>query len=419
MKNIGLFGFGCVGRGLYDLLNIEKSQSFAIKKIVVFDEKKIREQINQDFFFDPNDIFEDSEIDVIVEAINQPEAAFAIVKRSLEMRIPVVTANKKVVAENLTELIRLQNLYNTPVLYEAAVCGSIPVVRKIEDQFGHEPILSIRGIFNGTSNYILSKMFSLGMPYDEALREAQILGLAEKNPDSDVGGNDAKYKAIILAKHALGVSYLADQVFHYGISHLTVNDISFAKDRGLRIKLVPMIKSFADDVSLFVLPQFVNSDDELFRVEDEFNALMIEGENAGVQYYSGKGAGSLPTAFSVFNDVRTAIEGFRYPYRKSSFPNRKCNPDDLFIEVYVRYQNDRVKSSLKFRTVREGYLDDSYKYVIGETTLKNLFESKNLLLDDESTVISTGNIFPKEVENSHLNSRSLFSNEKTFNALMT
>ncbi len=294
------------------------------------------------------------------------------------------------VAEHLKELIWLQKTYSTTLLYEAAVCGAIPVVRKIEEQFGFEPIVSITGIFNGTSNYILSKLFNDKLEYDEALSQAQALGYAESDPTSDVEGFDPKYKSIILAKHAFGIEYQPEEVFNYGIHTLTHEDIVFAKNQNLKIKLVPSIFNQGNQVSVFVLPHFVSKDSQLFSVENEFNALVIESEYAGLQTYSGRGAGAFPTAFSVFGDLRALIQGEHYQYTKSLKAFKKRDASELLIEVYVRYQNPQVKRALDFSFVREGLLQDAYNYVIGETTLQHLISARDLLRTDGSTLIATG-----------------------------
>jgi homoserine dehydrogenase len=390
MKRIGLVGFGCVGQGVYQLLKREKYSEAMITKIVVKEKKKPR-VIEEDIIsFSVNDLFHNGDIDIIIEAIDQADQAFSIVKRALKNGIPVITANKKMVAEHLDELIRLQREYKTALFYEAAVCGAIPVVRKIEEQFGFEPIQSISGIFNGTSNYILTKLFQGKLEYAEALEQAQALGYAESDPSNDVEGIDPKFKTIILTKHAFGIALKTDEVFNYGIKSLTADDIEYAKSQNLRIRLVPSVFCHGNKVSAFVLPTFVASDSPLFSVENEFNSVVIESEYAGVQVYTGRGAGAFPTAFSIFSDLRSIIAGERYQYTKSTKQFESLSPSDVLIEVYVRFRNPEVKRKLDFSFIREGFLKDDFSYIIGETTLEKLLLCKAMLASDQCTLIATG-----------------------------
>lgn len=390
MKKIGLLGFGCVGQGVYQLLKREKYASAVITKIVVQDRNKPRVIDEKIISFSPEELFKKGEIDIIIEAIDQSEFAFEIVSRALMNGIPVITANKKMVAEHLEELILLQRVYKTPLFYEAAVCGAIPVVRKIEEQFGFEPINSISGIFNGTSNYILTKLFEGKLGYHDALLQAQALGYAETDPSNDVEGYDPKFKAIILAKHAFGIALKSEDVFNYGVNHLTADDIHYAKNQHKKIRLVPTVFNHGNQVCAYVLPTFVSSENPLYAVENEFNSVVIESEYAGMQVYSGRGAGAFPTAFSIFSDLRALIAGDQYHYVKSLKQHVRQNPSDVLIEVYVRYRNTEVKQKLDFSFIREGFLQDDFSYVIGETTLEKLSACKTLLEEDRCTLIATG-----------------------------
>ena len=175
--NIGLFGFGNVGRGLYDVLNRINSDNVHIKRICVRDITKER-GVNATFTDNPDDIFEDKDINLIVEVIDDAEAAYTIVKRALTSRIPVVSGNKKMLGHHIVELIDLQEQYNTALLYDASACGSIPVIRNLEEYYDNDLLCSVKGILNGSSNFILSKIFNEHMSYGDALRLAQELGFA-------------------------------------------------------------------------------------------------------------------------------------------------------------------------------------------------------------------------------------------------
>src|ERR1041385_34085 len=191
---LGIFGFGCVGQGLYHVLNETHGIKAEIKKICVKDRGKKRILDDSIFTFDKNEILNDPEIDVVVELIDDAKAAFEIVKSALQNGKHVVTANKKMLAENLVDIYNLQQRYNRSVLYEGSVCGSVPILRNLEEYYDNDLLTSIEGIFNGSTNYILTKVFEEKKSYLEALKGAQELGFAESDPALDVKGFDAKFK---------------------------------------------------------------------------------------------------------------------------------------------------------------------------------------------------------------------------------
>ncbi|MBD0258231.1 MAG: homoserine dehydrogenase, partial [Cytophagales bacterium] len=170
---IGLFGFGCVGQGLYDILHHNEGFRAEVVKICVKDPHKARPLPADYFTFAPDEILENPEINLVVELINDADEAYRIVTTALRRGKTVVTANKKMLAEHLEELVDLQQAYGVPLLYEASVCGSIPIIRNLEEYYDNELLHSVSGIINGSSNYILSKVFNEGQPYAAALRKAQ------------------------------------------------------------------------------------------------------------------------------------------------------------------------------------------------------------------------------------------------------
>ena len=239
MKNInlGLFGFGSVGHGLYTALDQSTGFKAQIKRICVKNKDKSRDIDMQMFTFEKDDILFDPEIDVVVELIDDAEAAFEIVKTAMENKKHVVTSNKKMVAMHLQELLDLQRKYQVGILYEASACGSIPIIRTLEEYFDNEELVQVSGIFNGTTNYILTKTIKDGLTYAEALKEAQLKGFAESDPTNDVEGFDAKYKAVIIALHAFGIVVPPTEVLNFGISTLNEMDILYAREKGFNIKL--------------------------------------------------------------------------------------------------------------------------------------------------------------------------------------
>ncbi len=201
---IGLFGFGTVGGGLAHVLDQGKTVNANIKKVCVRNPEKERSLPKEIFTTDPNDILNDPEINLIVELIDDADAAYDIVKRALLNGKSVVSGNKRMLAHHLDELIQIQQEHNVALLYEASACGSIPIIRNLEEYYDNDLLKSITGILNGSSNFILSKMFRDKMDYASVLKIAQDLGFAESNPVFDVDGFDSKFKLVILAVHSLG-----------------------------------------------------------------------------------------------------------------------------------------------------------------------------------------------------------------------
>ena len=381
---IGLFGFGCVGQGLYHVLNKSTGFKADIKKIVVKDRTKQRQVEAGLISYDKWDVLNDPEIDVVVELIDNADDAFEIVSEALKRKKHVVTANKKLLALHLDELYRLQQENNVSLLYEAAACGSIPIIRTLEEYFDNEELEKISGIFNGTTNYILSKTISEKLSYTEALKQAQEKGFAETDPTSDVEGYDPKYKAIILALHAFGLIIHPEDVLNIGITTLRDEDITYASEKGYKIKLTPVIRRLAHDkVSVFVLPRFIRNTNQLYNVDDEFNGVIVEGTFSGEQFLQGRGAGSLPTGAAVLSDVSALSYGYRYEFKKYAQKQAPMFTNDVLIEVYVRYQAPEDLETLKFEEITERYSGSTYRYVVGKINLSQLIANRQRILDQQ------------------------------------
>ena len=377
---IGLFGFGCVGQGLYETLEKNSHVGAEVVKICVKDSSKSRPISGDKFVFRPEDILDDDEINLIVEVIDDADVAFQIVKNALTNRKPVVSANKKMIAENLDELIQLQQQFNTSLLYEGAVCGSIPIIKNLEEFYDLESIREVKGIFNGSTNYILTKVIEENKSYAEALKAAQINGFAESDPTLDVEGYDAKYKLGIVLQHAFGLYVYPDSIFNQGIQNITKSDISFAAERGLKIKLLARAVRQGNKISAFVAPHFINDDSPLYHVENEYNAVLIEGEFANEQVLIGKGAGKLPTGLAVLSDVKSITQGNNYLHRQG----REFEFEDAVEEVYVSFENGKVIDFSLFDRISEKYIGQKSGYAIGEISLEKL---KHLLEDENVNVI--------------------------------
>jgi len=389
---IGLFGFGVVGQGLHDII-ITKNLNLEIVKIAIKDAAKHRTLPAELFTTDRNVILNDPEINTIVELTNDPPAAFEIVKKALSSGKNVVSANKKMIADNLAELIELQYLHGTSLLYEASVCGSIPIIRNLEEYYDNELLHSISGIFNGSSNYILTKVCNEGMEYSTALKQAQDLGFAETDPTLDVGGYDAKYKLVIAAAHAYGVVVKPEDVLNIGIQNLSAADIQYAREKRLKIKLVPVAKELdARHVAMFVLPKFVNDSEFLYNVENEYNGVVVQAAFADQQFFFGKGAGGHPTGSAVLSDIAALRYDYQYEYKKAHSKRDLKFTNDIEVNVYLRYNDESLIEALKFEHIHERFYSDSFHFVTGKIRLTNLIENQARIEQDKAFVAVSGQI---------------------------
>lgn len=335
--NIGLFGLGVVGSGLWDILQEQAHQPFSIRKIGVQNPEKQRTPPAHFLTLQPESILEDPGIDVIVEAITHPEEALALVTQALRNGKDVITANKKMLARYLPQLLKIAAENERTLLYESAACGGIPVVRTLDEYFSAEPLDKLYGIFNGTSNYLLTQMFRYQLPFAEALKQAQEKGFAEADPSDDVDGADAKHKLILLSAHGQGLWVHPDEVLHLGIRHIQPEDIAWAQQQGATIKLVPTGKRLSDNrVALYVMPHLVQRDNPLFHIHDEFNSVHIEGQYSGRHVLTGRGAGSKPTASAIIADLQGLQRQQQYRYSKKRLLSRPALYESLEIPVYIR-----------------------------------------------------------------------------------
>jgi homoserine dehydrogenase len=360
---IGLFGFGCVGSGLYQVLNQSNQLKVKIEKIVAKDPTKPREHTTIPILFDAKEILNDSEIKVVVELINDSHEAYEIVKESLKKGKHVVTANKKLIAERLDELIELADNNKVSLLYEGAVAGSIPIIRNLEEYYNNDTLTRIEGIVNGTTNYILTRA-NQGIAYQEALIEAQNKGFAEADPTLDVDGYDPKYKLTILLKHAFGISVSPQYLVNIGIRNLKKQDIQYANEKGLRIKLFASATKDENGIFAFVAPHFIEPSHSAYYVDDEFNAVVVQAAYADKQLFYGKGAGSLPTASAVLSDLSALQFDYKYEYRKSNKEILNFY-DDLQLYVYISATKKENLSVIKFEEIDDFFVSKGYCYQIG------------------------------------------------------
>ncbi|HEY4064745.1 MAG TPA: homoserine dehydrogenase [Puia sp.] len=363
---IGLFGFGVVGEGLYKVLQQTPSLKASIKKVCIKNPGKKREAPADLFTTDREVILQDPSINVIVEVINESGPAFEIVRTALKSGKSVVSASKKMIAEHLPELLRLQKETGSSFLYEAAACASIPVIRNLEEYYDNDLLHSIKAIVNGSTNFILTKMFEEKLGFQEALLLAQQLGFAESDPSLDVDGFDAANKWAFLLTHAYGIVEETGKLVFNGIRHVQAGDAVVAREKHFDIKLVAQAKKLeTGKVAAFVLPQFIRQDDHLAFVKNEYNGVVIESGFADKQFFYGKGAGSFPTASAVLSDLSALRYGYKYEYKKLYHHTPHQLTDDFYLRIYVSFDDWKYIPRERFEWIEEWHAETDRKYLIG------------------------------------------------------
>jgi homoserine dehydrogenase len=391
---LGLFGFGCVGQGLYHVLNETHGVKAEIKKICVKNKNKSRIIDASYFTYDAKEILNDPEIDVVVELIDDAHAAFSIVKQAVQNGKHVVTANKKMLAENLEEIYQLQQTYNKSILYEGAVCGSIPILRNLEEYYDNDLIRSIEGIFNGSTNYILTKVFEEKKSYLEALKAAQDLGFAESDPSLDVEGYDPKYKLTIAIAHTFGIFLKPENIINLGIQKISAVDLKYARENNLTIKLVARAYKIDGNIFAFVAPQYIPSDHMLASVRNEYNAVLVEGAFAEKQVFIGKGAGSYPTGSAVLSDISALTFDYRYEYKKFTQGDGLPFTNDALADVIISFPEGSLISHQDFEKFKGGYQGNGYQYLQGSVRLEKIkewseWDDVSVILAPEINLVST------------------------------
>lgn len=390
--NIGLFGFGVVGEGIYNVLQQSPSWKAIIKKICIKDAAKQRNAPGHLFTTNANDILEDDEINVVIELIDDADSAYIIVTRALKNGKHVVSANKMLVAHHIDELIGLQKKHGVSFLYEAAVGGSIPVLRNLEEYYDNDFLNSISGIINGSTNFILTKMIDEKLSYQKSLQLAQELGFAESNPSLDVEGYDAANKLAIIIKHAYGISVSPKKLLRKGIANIDDSDVNFAQQRNLRIKLVATATTLPNgEIAAFVLPTFVDQSSPLYNISNEYNGILIGSRLADEQFLYGKGAGRYPTSSAVMSDISALRYHYQYEYKKSGAAFDYQLAGGFPLKIYLSTPIEHEIDITGFDEIIETYSGPNRKYIIGNISLENI---KNAFWFNDSTcsVIFTGEV---------------------------
>jgi homoserine dehydrogenase len=364
---IGLFGFGVVGEGLYRILQQTPSLRAEIARVCIKDPGKKRNAPDSLFTTDRDIILNDPSINVVVEVINESEPAFYIVSTALRNGKDVVSASKKMLAEHLPELLQLQQETGRSLLYEAAACASIPVIRNLEEYYDNDLLHGIKAIANGSTNFILTRMFEDKLGFREALLLAQQLGFAESDPTLDVDGWDALNKWTLLLNHAYGIIAKPTDITFTGIQNIQLQDAVVAAEKHFAIKLVAQAQKLkSGGVAAFVLPQFVKQDDHLAFVKNEYNGVVIESGFADKQFFYGKGAGSFPTASAVLSDISTLRYQYRYEYKKLYHHQPNTLSHDVHLRVYVSFDDWANIPKEDFESIEEWHAhEEDRKYMIG------------------------------------------------------
>ena len=350
MVNVAILGFGTVGSGVAEVLtghesSIAQKADGLVKLKYILDVREFPESPFADRFVKDFSVIEsDPEVDIVVETIGGATVALDFTRRALAAGKSVVTSNKELVATHGYELTQLAREKGVCYLFEASVGGGIPIIRPLSQCLAANEILEIYGILNGTTNYILTRMIKAGLTFEQALKEAQANGYAEKDPTADVDGHDACRKICILAALAFGQHVYPDQVPTQGIRGVTLADVAYADSCGYKIKLLGRaIREPEGKVCAFVAPHLVSCENPLAGVEDVFNAIAVTGNAVGDVMFYGRGAGKLPTASAVVADVIDAAK--HRDEKKRVFwaeggEDTTVSPDGLASAWYVRGSGD-------------------------------------------------------------------------------
>ena len=314
MINVAVMGYGTVGSGVVEVLRTngelinERAQDVINVKYVLdlrdFPGDPVEEILTHDF----ETIVNDAEVDIVVETMGGVEPAYTFAKRCLEAGKNVATSNKALVAKHGAELLEIARDRSINFMFEASVGGGIPIIRALNSSLTADRIDEVTGILNGTTNYMLTKMFFESADYDEVLKEAQEKGYAERNPEADVEGHDACRKIAILTSLIAGQHVDFETIHTEGITKITTEDMKYAKTMDMAIKLLASSKREGESFSAIVAPMLLSKNHPLCNVNDVFNAIFVRGNMVGDALFYGCGAGKLPTASAVVADVVDAAK---------------------------------------------------------------------------------------------------------------
>jgi len=314
MIKIAVLGYGTVGSGVVEVISTNQNiinkrigEELEIKYVLdlrEFPGTPVENIITHNF----EDIVNDEEVKIVVEVMGGIEPAYTFVKRSLLAGKSVATSNKALVAKHGAELLAIAKENNINFLYEASVGGGIPVIRALAESLTGDEIEEITGILNGTTNFMMSKMYNENADYNAVLKEAQALGYAERDPSADVEGHDACRKIAILSSIISGKLVDFEDIYTEGITNISLTDIQYAKAMDMKIKLFATCRRSGNKLGAMVAPHYVSKAHPLYNIEDVFNAVFVKGNMLGDAMFYGSGAGKLPTASAVVGDIVEAAK---------------------------------------------------------------------------------------------------------------
>ena len=390
MVKVAIMGHGTVGSGVYEVfeMNAEKIARTVGEPVEVKYVLDLRDfsslPYGHKFVTDFSVIENDPEVTVVAEVMGGVGAAYQFTKRCLEAGKSVCTSNKELVAKKGAELLKAAKDHNCNFMFEASTGGAIPIIRPLRSCLAANEITEIAGILNGTTNFILTKIITEKMSFEDALAMAQRLGYAEKNPAADVEGADACRKICILSSLAFGKHVYPDWVHCEGITELTLEDVAYAQSWGGAVKLIGSVKKLDDGRILpMVAPRFVCGDCLLSSIDDVFNGIMVCGDGFDKVMFYGRGAGKLPTASAVLGDVIDCAK------HNTTILSQmwEDSTDNSFIEdykeaevrMYVRVKGaDKAAVAALFGDVeylsREGQPDDELAFITAQDKEKNITE---------------------------------------------
>ncbi len=346
MIKVGIIGVGTVGASVAnileangDLITARAGKEIKVVKGVVSNLNKKRD-VSIPLSTDVNDVLNDPEIDIVVELMGGVEEPYKVVKTALDNKKAVVTANKALLAYHRYDLQAIAG--DIPIGYEASVAGGIPIINALKVGLSANEITDIKGIMNGTCNYMLTKMMDEGVDYHDILQEAQELGYAEADPTFDVGGFDAAHKLLILASIAYGIDAKPEDIMIEGIENINQEDIAFAKEFGYAIKLLAIAQKNGTKISLRVHPVLIKTDKMIAKIDGVMNGVSVIGDKVGETLYYGPGAGGDATASAVISDIVEIVRagqsspmlGFKKPFNSENLT--LADKDDIESEYYLR-----------------------------------------------------------------------------------
>ena len=396
MVGVGILGYGTVGSGVYEVLNVNKDiikrktgEEIEVKKVLdlrSFPGEDIESILTHNF----EDILNDESINIVAEVMGGVEPAFTYSRLAIEKGKSVVTSNKALVAEKGTELLKLAEKYNVNYFFEASCGGTIPIIRSLNTSLTSDDVQKIEGILNGTTNFILTKMAEEGRDFGEVLKEAQKLGYAEADPTADVEGHDACRKIAILSSVAFGATVDYKDIHTEGITKITREDIQYANKLNCVIKLIAESEKTPSGIAARVAPCLIKRDHPLAAVNNAYNAIFVKGNMSGETMYYGSGAGKLPTAAAVVSDIIYIVKrkGVYEPIDWDVNKNLPVlSPEKSAVKAFIRigFENKTeaekavcdMFGDVKF-TVIDG-LNNEFAFITNQETEKSVYDKINKL----------------------------------------